>query len=41
MAMNLEEDNIGCVILGPYEDIKEGDQVKRTGRIVEVPVGKL
>lgn len=40
MAMNLEEDNIGCVILGPYEDIKEGDQVKRTGRIVEVPVGE-
>lgn len=39
MAMNLEEDNIGCVILGPYENIKEGDQVKRTGRIVEVPVG--
>ncbi|ADY57536.1 ATP synthase F1 subcomplex alpha subunit [Syntrophobotulus glycolicus DSM 8271] len=39
MAMNLEEDNIGCVILGPYETIKEGDQVKRTGRIMEVPVG--
>lgn len=40
MAMNLEEDNIGCIILGPYEDIKEGDQVKRTGKIVEVPVGE-
>ncbi|MCL1791300.1 MAG: F0F1 ATP synthase subunit alpha [Peptococcaceae bacterium] len=40
MAMNLEEDNIGCVILGPYENIKEGDEVKRTGRIVEVPVGE-
>lgn len=40
MAMNLEEDNIGCVILGPFEHIKEGDQVKRTGRIVEVPVGE-
>ncbi len=39
MAMNLEEDNIGCVILGPYTGIKEGDTVKRTGRIVEVPVG--
>ena len=39
MAMNLEEDNIGCVILGPYEGIKEGDEVRRTGRIVEVPVG--
>ncbi|KGK86616.1 ATP F0F1 synthase subunit alpha [Desulfosporosinus sp. HMP52] len=40
MAMNLEEDNIGCVILGPFTGIKEGDQVKRTGRIVEVPVGE-
>ena len=40
MAMNLEEDNIGCVIMGPYTNIKEGDQVKRTGRIVEVPVGE-
>lgn len=40
MAMNLEEDNIGCIILGPYIGIKEGDQVKRTGRIVEVPVGE-
>ncbi|GAW29423.1 F0F1 ATP synthase subunit alpha [Carboxydocella sp. ULO1] len=40
MALNLEEDNIGCVILGPYTGIKEGDTVKRTGRIVEVPVGE-
>ncbi|MEW6661873.1 MAG: F0F1 ATP synthase subunit alpha [Bacillota bacterium] len=40
MVLNLEEDNIGCVILGPYSHIKEGDQVKRTGRIVEVPVGE-
>ncbi|MZP30772.1 F0F1 ATP synthase subunit alpha [Heliobacterium undosum] len=39
MVLNLEEDNIGCVILGPYTGIKEGDTVKRTGRIVEVPVG--
>ncbi|HYF76813.1 MAG TPA: F0F1 ATP synthase subunit alpha [Symbiobacteriaceae bacterium] len=39
MAFNLEEDNIGCVILGPYSEIKEGMEVKRTGRIVEVPVG--
>lgn len=39
MAFNLEEDNIGCVILGPYTDIKEGMEVKRTGRVVEVPVG--
>ena len=40
MVLNLEEDNIGCVILGPYTDIHEGDNVKRTGRIVDVPVGK-
>ncbi|ACV64835.1 ATP synthase F1, alpha subunit [Desulfofarcimen acetoxidans DSM 771] len=39
MALNLEEDNIGCVILGPYTHIKEGDPVKRTGRIISVPVG--
>jgi len=40
MAQNLEEDNIGCIILGPYKHIKEGDPVKKTGRIVEVPVGE-
>ena len=40
MALNLEEDNVGIVILGPYKDIREGDQVKRTGRIMEVPVGE-
>ncbi len=40
MVLNLEEDNIGAVILGPYEHIKEGDLVRRTGRIVEVPVGE-
>ncbi len=40
MVMNLEEDNIGCVILGPYTEIQEGDPVKRTGRIMEVPVGE-
>ncbi len=40
MALNLEENNIGVVILGPYGHIKEGDTVKRTGRIVEVPVGE-
>ena len=39
MVLNLEEDNIGCVILGPYTGIREGDQVKRTGRIMDVPVG--
>ena len=40
MAMNLEEDNVGCVILGSDIDIKEGDIVKPTGRVVEVPVGE-
>jgi F-type H+/Na+-transporting ATPase subunit alpha len=40
MALNLEENNVGIVILGPYTDIREGDQVKRTGRIMEVPVGE-
>jgi F-type H+-transporting ATPase subunit alpha len=39
MALNLEEDNVGAAILGDFEGIKEGDTVKRTGRIVEVPVG--
>ncbi|RKP47387.1 F0F1 ATP synthase subunit alpha [Cohnella endophytica] len=40
MALNLEEDNVGVVIMGPTMGIKEGDQVKRTGRIMEVPVGE-
>nr|WP_144920735.1 F0F1 ATP synthase subunit alpha [Paenibacillus bovis] len=40
MAQNLEESNVGIVILGPYKDIREGDQVRRTGRIMEVPVGE-
>lgn len=40
MALNLEEDNVGCVLLGSDKMIKEGDIVKRTGRIVEVPVGE-
>ena len=39
MTLNLEEDNVGCVLLGADENIKEGDVVKRTERIVEVPVG--
>ncbi|MFU0762546.1 F0F1 ATP synthase subunit alpha [Staphylococcus pasteuri] len=39
LAQNLEESNVGVVILGPYTDISEGDEVKRTGRIMEVPVG--
>ena len=40
IALNLEEDNVGTVILGSDEHIKEGDLVKRTGRIAEVPVGE-
>src|SRR6202158_3036980 len=40
MALNLETDNVGCVIFGNDSTIKEGDTVKRTGAIVEVPVGK-
>lgn len=39
LAMNLERDSVGAVILGPYEHITEGDTVKCTGRILEVPVG--
>lgn len=39
MALNLEEDNVGCVIFGTGSSIKEGDQVERTGRIMDVPVG--
>jgi F-type H+-transporting ATPase subunit alpha len=39
MALNLEEDNVGVVVLGSVEGIQEGDQVKRTGRIAQVPVG--
>ena len=40
MALNLEQDNVGCVLLGPGEGIKEGDIVKRSGKVVEVPVGE-
>jgi F-type H+/Na+-transporting ATPase subunit alpha len=40
LALNLEEDNVGCVLLGDETLIKEGDQVKRTKRVVEVPVGE-
>src|SRR5881409_1379847 len=40
IALNLEEDNVGAVLLGSDEHIKEGDLVKRTGRIAEVPVGE-
>ncbi|MBL8623928.1 MAG: F0F1 ATP synthase subunit alpha [Myxococcales bacterium] len=40
MVLNLEEDNVGVAILGRFEGIKEGDTVRRTGKIVEVPVGE-
>ncbi|WP_404455843.1 F0F1 ATP synthase subunit alpha [Virgibacillus necropolis] len=40
LAQNLEESNVGIVILGPYTEIKEGDEVRRTGRIMQVPVGE-
>ncbi|MFC3039660.1 F0F1 ATP synthase subunit alpha [Virgibacillus xinjiangensis] len=40
MAQNLEENNVGIVIMGPYTEIKEGDEVRRTGRIMQVPVGE-
>src|SRR5690242_3767895 len=39
MVLNLEEDNVGVAILGKFEAIREGDLCRRTGRIVEVPVG--
>jgi F-type H+/Na+-transporting ATPase subunit alpha len=40
LAQNLEENNVGIIILGPYQEIREGDEVRRTGRIMEVPVGE-
>ena len=40
IALNLEEDQVGVVLLGDYSDVKEGDPVKRTGRIISIPVGE-
>ncbi|MCC6591349.1 MAG: F0F1 ATP synthase subunit alpha [Bryobacterales bacterium] len=40
IAMNLDEDQVGAVLLGEYQEIKEGDEVRRTGRIMSVPVGE-
>lgn len=40
MVLNLNEESVGAVIMGPFRGIREGDQVKRTGRIMEVPVGE-
>ena len=39
LALNLEEDGVGCVLMGETHAIKEGDEVRRTGRILQVPVG--
>src|SRR3978361_1322128 len=39
LAMNLDEDQVGAVLLGDYTELREGDQVKRTGKIMAVPVG--
>src|ERR1700752_1859184 len=40
IAMNLEEDQVGAVLLGDYTEVEEGDEVRRTGRIMSVPVGE-
>src|SRR3954463_6768573 len=40
LALNLESDNVGVVLFGEWDKIEEGDQVKRTGRLLEVPVGE-
>ena len=39
IALNLEEDQVGAVIMGEYSELREGDQVRRTGKILSVPVG--
>jgi len=39
LALNLEEDNVGCAIMGRFDDLKEGMQVKRTGKVLQVPSG--
>src|SRR5580698_3289734 len=39
IALNLEEEQVGAVLLGEYQEIKEGDEVRRTGKIMAVPVG--
>jgi F-type H+-transporting ATPase subunit alpha len=39
ITLNLEEDNVGAALMGAAEEVKEGDEVRRTGRIAEVPVG--
>src|SRR5207253_3257937 len=39
LAFNLEEDNVGTALFGPWEHVKEGEPVRRTGRVIDVPVG--
>src|ERR1043166_4760412 len=39
MALNLEEDNVGCILFGDYNKVREGDEVKRTKRVASMPVG--
>lgn len=40
MALNLEEDNVGCILFGDYTQVKEGDEARRTGRVASMPVGE-
>lgn len=40
LVMDLEKDNVGVVMLGNYDNVQEGDEVRRTGKIIEVPVGE-
>src|SRR3712207_8779656 len=40
LALNLESDNVGAVLFGPWGKVKEGDTVRRTGRLLEIPVGE-
>ncbi|HEY3249527.1 MAG TPA: F0F1 ATP synthase subunit alpha [Ignavibacteria bacterium] len=40
MALNLEEDNVGCILFGDYTQVREGDEVKRTGRVASMPIGE-
>src|SRR5258708_8169017 len=40
LALNLEQDSVGVIIMGPYDEIEEGDEVRTTGRIAQVPVGE-
>src|ERR671926_651280 len=40
LALNLESDNVGAVLFGPWDQVVEGDQAKRTGKLLEIPVGE-